>query len=211
MRIRNAALAALIVCMAGSAGAQGMRMLELRGGYFNPRDSKSGLILGGIYGISFDERVSLGLGVDIFHKGYTKETTVSTETSGSGVVESTIIRELEFNTTLLPISLNLDIRFPLDPPVSWYIGGSVAWELLFNTENNFEEGIREKRFYSGFGWLARAGIEYAIGSRSAVILEGFYNNSRVTSNAEKKEGLPVWKEVNMSGIGFRAGVRLDFF
>ncbi|MBN2416150.1 porin family protein [bacterium] len=201
----------LVTVLAGTAAAQNLRMLELRGGHFNPKDAKSGMILGGTYGISFDERVSLGFGLDIFHKGYKKESTVATEVSESGVVENTVTRTLEYSTTLVPLSLNLDIRLPFEPPFCFYIGGSLAFEMLFNSENNYEEDIKEKRFYSGFGWMARAGVEYAIGRRSALILEAFYNNCRVSSDAKKKEGLPVWKEVDMSGLGFRAGVRLDFY
>ena len=121
------------------------------------------------------------------------------------------VKSLEYNTTLVPLSLNLDIRFPFEPPVVWYVGASISYQLLFNSENNFEDDIKENRFYSGFGWMARAGIEYAIGRRSAVIMEVFYNNCRVSSDAEKKTGLPVWNEVSMSGFGIRGGIRLDFF
>jgi len=211
MKFKKQLIFVLFLSTAAASFGQGMRMLELRGGFFNPKDAQSGLILGGIYGISFDERVSLGLGVDIFHKGYTKKTTIGETTTESGIVESTVQKLLEYNTTLVPLTLNLDIRFPLDPPVVWYVGGSLAYELLFNSENNYKDKIKEKRFYSGFGWMARIGIEYSIGQRSAVILETFYNNCRVSNNSEKKAGLPVWNEVNMSGFGFRGGIRLDFF
>jgi len=201
----------LVILLAGTAAAQNLRMLELRGGHFNPKDTKSGMILGGMYGISFDERVSLGFGLDIFHKGYKKESVVATESSESGIDESTVTRELEYKTTLVPLSLNLDIRLPFEPPFNLYVGGSLAFEMLFNSENNYVDDVKEKRFYSGFGWMARAGVEYAIGRRSALIVEAFYNNCRVSSDAKKKEGLPVWKEVDLSGLGFRAGVRLDFY
>ena len=205
MKFKQHVIIALVIGISAIASGQGMRMLELRGGYFNPKDSHAGLILGGVYGISFDERVSLGLGVDIFHKGYTQETVIGTDTSASGLGESTIAKSLEFNTTLVPISLNLDVRFPLQPPIVWYVGGSIAYELLFNSENNYEDDIKEKRFYSGFGWMARVGIEYAIGRRSAVILEAFYNNCRPSSDADTKAGLPIWKEVSMSGSVSAAG------
>lgn len=201
----------LIISLAGTAAAQNLRTLELRGGHFNPKDAKSGMILGGTYGIAFDERVSLGFGMDIFYKGYKKESVVATEESASGVDESTVTRALDYKTTLVPLSLNLDIRLPFEPPFCLYVGGSLAFEMLFNTENNYIDDVSEKRFYSGFGWMARAGVEYAIGRRSALIVEAFYNNCRVSSDAKKKEGLPVWKEVDMSGLGLRAGVRLDFY
>jgi len=91
------------------------------------------------------------------------------------------------------------------------VGGSLTYQFLFNTEHNFEENIKEKRNYSGFGWMARAGIEYNIGSRSSLLIEAFYNSCKVKGNKEKKQGLPVWDEVDVSGLGFRAGVRLYFY
>jgi len=191
--------------------AQGVKILELRGGYLNPKGTKAGFIFGGSYGISIDERVDLSLGVSFFHKNYQKESAVADTNYVSGVHETTVMKELEYNTTLLPVFANVNIRIPFQPPVYWYLGGGFSYQFLFNTENNLEKQIKEKRNYRGFGWTARAGIEYNIGSRSSVILEAFYNNCQVKGNKEKKEGLPVWDEVDVSGLGFRAGLRLEFF
>jgi hypothetical protein len=197
--------------LAAAVQAQGYRTLEIRGGYFNPKDAQTGLILGSVYGISFDERVSLGLGMDFFYRDYTKETVIAQEISESGLVISEVARSVEYKTTFLPISLNLDIRFPTQRYLNWYVGGSITYELLFNSENNYVDGVKEHRFYSGFGWMSRAGLELLIGSRSAVFLEAVYNSCKVGGNKEMKERLPVWKELNMTGLGFRTGVRLDIF
>ena len=48
-----------IFCTVGLVYGQGVRVLEIRGGYFNPKDTNAGLILGGSYGISIDERVDI--------------------------------------------------------------------------------------------------------------------------------------------------------
>lgn len=202
----------LIFGVVGFVRAQGVRVLELRGGYLNPKDTEAGLIFGGSYGVSIDERVDLSLGLSYFHKGYSKESEVADSVSPSGIHESTVMKELEYSTTLLPISANVNIRFPFQPPLYWYVGGSLTYQFLFNTEKNFEEGISEKRNYRGWGWMVRAGIEYTIGSRSSVLLEAFYNIGKVKRNVEETvEGLPVWDEVDVSGLGFRTGLRLEFF
>jgi hypothetical protein len=205
----------VIVFILGAIGlvyGQGVRVLEIRGGYLNPKDTNAGLIFGGSYGISIDERVDLSLGLSYFHKNYTKLSHVADTNYVSGVTETTVVKELEYNTTILPITGNVNIRIPFQPPVYWYAGGSVTYQFLFNTEKNFEEGVSEKRTYRGWGWMARAGIEYTIGSRSSLILEAFYNFGKVKRNVERTiRGLPVWDEVNLSGLGFRAGLRLEFF
>ncbi len=202
-------LASLALC--SMVQAQGVRILEFNGGYFNAKDVGGGLIFGGSYGISVDERVDLSLGLAYFHKSYVKETAVADTDFVSGIHEKWVMKELEYSTHLLPLMANVNIRFPFQPPLYWYIGASASYQFLFNTENNFGAGIKEKRNYRGFGWIARAGIEYTIGSRSSVILEAIYNSAKLIGSEEKKEGLPIWNEVNVSGLGFRAGLKVEFF
>lgn len=201
----------LLIPVVGALG-QGTPILEIRGGYLNPKDTDAGLILGGSYGISIDERIDLSVGVDYFRKNYTKETEVADTNFVSGVQERTVVRELEYNTSLLPISASVNIRLPFQPPLYWYFGGSVSYQFLFNKENNYEKGISERRTYKGWGWMVRAGIEYTIGSRSSILVETFYNICKVKRDTERvQEGLPIWDEVDVSGLGFRAGLRLEFF
>ena len=201
----------LLFPLTGALG-QGTPILEIRGGYLNPKDTDAGLILGGSYGISIDERVDLSLGIDYFRKNYTKETEVADTSFVSGVQERTVVRELEYNTSLLPISANVNIRMPFQPPLYWYFGGSISYQFLFNEENNYEKGISEKRTYKGWGWMLRAGIEYTIGSRSSIIAEAIYNIGKVKRDTDQvQEGLPIWDEVDVSGLGFRVGLRLEFF
>jgi outer membrane protein W len=197
--------------LCGVLYGQSATVLEVRGGYMNPKDAAAGLIIGVGYGILVDERVDIGLGIDYFHKNYKEETKVADQDYQSGVHESTVIRELEYSTHLLPVSANVTVHLPFQPPLYWYVGGSVSYQFLFNEENNYVEAISEKRTYRGWGWMIRAGIDYNIGSRSSLMLEAFYNSCKVKANEEKKEGLPVWEEVDVSGLGFRAGLRLEFF
>lgn len=211
MKLRKWMIGFMLIWMTGLLNGQGVSILEVRGGYLNPKGTDPGLIFGGSYGISFDERVDISLGVSYFHKNYLKDTEIADTDYVSGVHEVTVVRELEYKTTLLPISANLNIRLPFQPPLYWCVGGSLTYQFLFNTEHNFEENIKEKRNYSGFGWMARAGIEYNIGSRSSLLIEAFYNSCKVKGNKEKKQGLPVWDEVDVSGLGFRGGVRLYFY
>ncbi|MCJ7813591.1 hypothetical protein MUP95_09790 [bacterium] len=194
----------------GSVHAQGMKILELQGGYLNPKGTEAGFICGGCYGFSFDERIDMSLGLSYFHKGYTKKSEIASEVV-NGIVVNTVEKTLEYSTTLLPISVNLNIHFPSYSLLNWFFGGSASYQLLFNTENNYEEQIKEKRTYRAFGWMIRGGTEFRIGTLSSFFLEALYNICKTKRNEEKVEGLPIWEEVDVSGLGFRAGVRLEFF
>ncbi len=211
MKFSKVLIVAILWLFIGTVYGQGMRVLEIDCGYFNPKRAANGMIFSGSYGVAFDERVDISLGISYFYRNYRKDTKVASENYESGVNEETITTKLEYNTTLVPITASINIKLPFQPPLHWRIGGGLSYQFLFNNENNYEEGIKAKRCYSGFGWIARAGIEYDIGSRSSIIIEAFYNNCKVKGNKSKKEGLPVWDQVDMSGLGFRAGIRLAFF
>lgn len=190
--------------------AQGVKVLEFHGGYLNPKGTESGLIVGGSYGYAFDQLIDMSLGLSYFHKGYTKQSEIATEVV-NGIVVNTVLKTLEYSTTLLPISLNLNVHLPSYSMLSWFLGGSVSYQFLFNTENNYEEKIKEKRTYRAFGWVLRGGADLMLGSRSSLFLEAFYNICKVKRNEEKVAGLPIWEEVDVSGLGLRAGIRLEFF
>ena len=48
--------------------------------------------------------------------------------------------------------------------------------------------------------MARIGGEMQLGTRSSLLGEIHYNHCKVKGNADKKAGLPVWDEVDMSCI-----------
>ncbi len=200
--------AALLFLFSGWAAAQGMKMLELQGGYMTPEDTKAGAIFGIHYGVSADERVDLSIGLSCFHKGYSKTTEVATNTGGSGIDVTTEKKLLEYSTTMIPLMVNVTVHFPFHPSWGFLAGGSLGYEFLFDTYTNHETQVSEKIRFKGFGWMARAGSEWAIGSRSFFNLEAFYNCCKVKGNKKTAAGIPTWNEVDVSGIGFRAGVRV---
>jgi hypothetical protein len=193
-------LVLLVVCVTGVLFGQGVHVFEFRGGYLNPKDVDGSFVLSGNYGIAVDERVDITLGFSYFNKRSEKTIEVA-ETVQDGVVITTKQQETEYNNTLLPISADLTINFPFQPPLYWFIGGGVSYQFLFVKSTTF----------SGFGWQTRTGIMYNIGSKSSIILEAVYNSCKPKGNKEKKEGGLIWDEVNVSGLGFRAGIRLEFF
>jgi hypothetical protein len=207
---RIALVSTAFLLFAGFAAAQG-KLLEFQGGYLGPKDTKAGLIFGGNYGVSIDQSVDLSLGFSWFHKGYSKQTVVATGVSQSGSTYHTKEQSLDYSTTLLPFTANLTVHIPFQPPWGLYLGGSLAYEFLFDKYSNLATKTSEKSSFHGFGWMARAGMEWTLGSRSFLTLEGFYNGCKVKGNEKRVEGIPVWNEVNVSGLGIRAGVRVEMY
>jgi len=134
------------------AWVDGSRVTTIRLGYYNPKDTKSGLLIGVNLSTAVDENVDFGLSVDFFHRSYKQEREVADTVSAGGVIEHTIVRELEFTTTAVPIMASLTLKLNSQLPFTYFFGGGLGYELLFNKENNYETQISDTRFYHGFCW-----------------------------------------------------------
>lgn len=208
---KTALIAASAVVIYTSVMAQGLKVLEFQGGYLSPKGTKAGVIFSGNYGVSIDEQVDLSVGLSYFHKGYSKETTSDKIYTGTGTQIGTKTQAIEYSTSLLPIMANVVVHIPFQPPWGWYLGGSLGYEFLFDKYTNNETKTSEKTNFSGFGWMMRAGMEWAIGSRSSIVAEAFYNKCKVKGDTKEVQGIPTWNEVDLSGLGFRAGFRVELY
>jgi hypothetical protein len=196
--------------IAGNVFAQDARVLELYGGMLNPKDAPNGALFGFSYGIAVDERVDLNIGAGLYRKKY-EEKTYHDTTYYHQISETEVTKDLEYVTTLLPISIGTKVRFPLQRGLNWTLGGGLSYQFLWNkeTDYNFDTPKEEKRNYNGMGWQLSTGIEYLAGSRSSIFAEALYNNCKVTKDIN--ESGSVWSEVDLTGLGFRAGLRLEFY
>ena len=211
MRWMNVVLTMAILLAAGSVMGQNMKSFEFMVGSLNPKDVKSGIVWDVKYGIAVDEAGDIGLGIALFNKSYRKTSTVAEEVSPGGTVNTTKQLEVEYNALLLPLTAYATVHLPMTPRFGLYLGAGLSWQFLFNKENNFEEDISESRTYNGGGWVARIGGEMQLGTRSSLLGEIHYNHCKVKGNADKKAGLPVWDEVDVTGMGFKVGLRMELY
>ena len=203
----------LIVMIMGSvaltAHAQAKPFTQFRFGTLNPKDAQSGLILGIRTGRDFDNMIMVGFSADLFWKTYTEESEIADSVTSGGVTVTTVQRDVEYKTLLLPLMFTADVKIPVEnSPIRPYFGGGIGYQLLFNKEENFEDNVSDSRFYSGFGWMFELGAEYVMSPHTAFYLEGFYNGCKVKRSSDSAAGLPTWEEVDMSGLGFRVGLSL---
>ena len=191
--------------------SQALSTTTLKVGYFNPKGSKDGFIFGAGYSWIVDESVDIGVAVDYFRKSYTEETQIAQTVSEGGTVENQIQTNADFTTNVLPIYGVLNVKFPAGTYLDYFVSGGLGYEMLFSKEQTFgENSTSSSRFYSGFKWLVSAGIMYRVGSRSSFIAEAFYDGTKVSRDKKDEVGAPVRYEVDLSGIGFRVGVRMGF-
>ncbi|OQX95723.1 hypothetical protein B6I21_03970 [candidate division KSB1 bacterium 4572_119] len=191
--------------------AQAPSATTLKVGYFNPKGAKAGFLFGGSYSWVVDESVDFGIAVDYFRKNYTQETTIAQTVNQDGTVENEIATEAEFTTNILPIYGVINVKFPAGTYLDYFASGGLGYAMLFSSEETFiEGGSKNNRFYSGLKWLVTGGIMYRVGSRSSFLAEVFYDGTKVSRDKKNEEGAPTRYEVDLSGIGFRVGIRMGF-
>ncbi len=197
---------------AATVHAQGFGITSLKGGYFNPKDAQAGPMVGITWGRAVDEQIDFGIEVDVFRKRFTRETVVLEQDFSSGVTEREVLRELEYTTTIVPILATIHVGLPSNRVFGYYAMGGVGGEFLFNSEKNYVANVSESRFYKGLAWLVGGGVYFKLSRGSALIGEVLYQSSRVSrGNGKNEAGLPVRREVNLSGFGARAGLRFGIW
>ncbi len=185
--------------------AQRYGVTSIKMGYFNPKDTKGGLILGGYLGSAFDESVDIGLGLDFFRGNDKKEREIE-GSSTAGLTEKGWIPEEESSVTFIPITGQVNIKFPASPALFYTAGAGFGYGLMWAKEAKYDNSKKiesKSKFYHGFRWMLSGGILYSLGSRSALTLEGFYDHSKLSREEDK-----ITYKVNVSGFGIRVGIRL---
>ncbi|MBN2103086.1 outer membrane beta-barrel protein [bacterium] len=195
-----------VILALGSVSGQNMKSLEFQVGSLNPKDLRSGTIWDVKYGIAVDEKVDIQVGIAYFNKSYTKTEVIGDTTDEFGK-EQEIKEKMKQTTALLPLSVNATVHFPLSPPFGIYAGAGLSWQFLFLNYKDYDTGKDRNVTYNGGGWVGRVGAEYELGTRSSLIAEVHYNNCKVKEN---KKG-QIFKQRDVSGLGFKVGLRVILF
>lgn len=200
----------ILLVMSSGLMAQS-RFTEFKAGLLMPSDAQSGFLGGVNFGRAVDENIGTSLGIDVFRRSYTKETTVAEYNVGEGDFTE-IARELDQSITLIPIYFQLHFVGGLSQAVQLRFSAGVGYELLWNNINNYQTGEDKTQFFHGFGWNVSGGASYPLSRASDIFGEVIYHSGKPSRDAgETEAGLPVRSEIDMSGIGFRFGIRIYGF
>ena len=201
----------LLLTAAPQAFAQANSTTKVKAGYFTPKGSKAGFIFGGSYAWVVDEAVDIGIAVDFFRKNFTDETELAKTVDANKVTETEIVKNADFTTTILPVYGVINVKFPAGRYLDYVISGGLGYEWLWSKIQTYDgTDYNETKAYGGFKWLLSGGIVYQVGSRSSFLAEVFYDGTKVSREKKAEQGAPVRYEVDLSGIGFRVGVRMGF-
>ena len=184
--------------------------IDVHGGYLDPKDTESGMLVGASLITSFDDAVDIGFGFDLFQKSYTKEAQVASSVSGDTQL-TTYSTLVDYQRTVVPLYLSLKVKIPTTRSrvFGYFARASLSYQFLFSEEKNYEANISDSRKYKGLGWQAGGGIFYRVGRRSTLLAEAIYNNCSVGRDVTKNsDELPLTERINLSGLGFRFGVEL---
>lgn len=194
-----------IFAQTSSVFAQRFSATTLKAGYFDPKGSKAGFIFGGSYSWIVDESVDIGIAVDYFRKNHSED---STEVQGD---ETLRIKYADLTTNIIPVYGLINIKFPAGMYMDYFLSGGLGYEMLIRKEQTYGASDSKKsRFYSGFKWMVSAGIMYRIGSNSSFIAEAFYDGTTVSREKKDEPSGLARYEVDLSGFGIRAGIRMGF-
>jgi hypothetical protein len=197
---------ALIVAFAAASSAYAGkgRAYTLRVSYFMPDYADSWFTFGGSVGTMIDESIEIAIGTDIYYKYYTKQTEVATDKAGTNIVTM----EVENNTVIVPLMAELMVKFPALWKGSIFGHGGIGYEVMWNKEQNYAQNVTDKRWYGGFAWQLGAGVSLRLGRSSALFAEGYYHHAKVRRKKGVVEYLPVYEQVNLSGVGARVGLSI---
>jgi hypothetical protein len=205
-------ISACLLTTAAFACADNEKSGSLRIGYYDPQDAGAGFTFGFSFGTSIDEAVAIGFATDVYYKRYVQESEVATDTYESGIDTTTVVREVEYNTVGVPLMLELQVNISILGPLYILGHGAVGYEILWNRENNIEADLTNSLWFHGFAWNVGVGPAIQLGSDTLLFVEGFYHGAKVRRNRKDIfEDLPVFEEVNLGGLGIRAGIAIITF
>lgn len=200
--------------LGGSDDPDERYFIEFKFGKLDPEDTGSGSIYGISVGQRIDSHLWYGAEVDYFNSTYRVETVVADSVVG-GIRFRELQRELEFDTRILKLlgQISYTRRFRdtrnYKSPFMYRASGALGWEMIWNHEENFAQGISRQRFFHGLGWQLSTGLGLQVSERGIIFADLYYNNSTASRNQDRdEEGLPVWEQIDISGIGFKVGINI---
>ncbi len=194
--------AVLVICSVSFSDT----LVDMKVGYAGPKDISGGAWEGNVlFGFSVDDMVGLGFSLGVLSKKFQEEQTVYTQQLGYAT-ESTVTHNFDSSILLLPMLFNVKVMIPLPGLIQPYGRGALGYEVLYNHQRDWVNDKKFNYLYGGFGWQLAAGGHINLGMHSGFEVELVYNHSKPQRNGTRKEGAPIRKEVNVSGIGIRFGI-----
>ena len=95
-----------------------------------------------------------------------------------------VTTEFENSTTMLPVYLKLMLNTQIAPGLDLRLAGGAGYEFMLNSVTDHKQNIDESHFYTGFTWLAGAGLSMLILTNSDHKMTRFYNYNPIINHLQ---------------------------
>lgn len=183
---------------------------EFKVGLLAPSDAKTGFYGGIQLSRAIDQNLGIGIQFDVYRKSFNKEEKIDS-TTAPPLPTTTIQRTFEQNTWLFPIFFNFQFLGEITREINFKVTAGLGYEFLWANYNDFEKNQEKDYFFHGFAWHVDLGASYPLSRASDLFGEVTYHSSKPSKEEKEINGFPTRTEVNMSGLGFRIGLRVYNF
>ncbi|MBN1406305.1 MAG: hypothetical protein JW956_00865 [Calditrichaceae bacterium] len=191
--------------------AQG-KYTEFKVGLLGPKDAATGFFGGLTFGRSVDQNLGIALEIDVYKKSYDKEEKIDTTGLDIPHLPTTdVMQTFEQNAWLFPIFFQFQYLGEITPVFHMKVTAGLGYEFLYTSYNDYENKREDSFFFHGFAWHIDAGVSYPLSRASDFFGEILYHGGTPSKDKKDRNGFPMRTEVDMSGLGFRVGLRVYNF
>lgn len=198
----------ILVILSTSIFAQG-KYTEFKVGLLGPKDAANGFFGGITLGRLIDQNLGIGIEFDVYKKSYDKEEEIDTTYAGFSGTE--IMRTFEQSAWMFPIFFQFQYLGELTPVLHLKVTAGLGYEFLFTSYKDYETGADDNFFFHGFAWHVDVGASYPLSRASDFFGEILYHGGNPSKSEKDRNGFPIRTEMDMSGLGFRIGLRVYNF
>ena len=185
---------------------------QIHGGFFDPDgDVANAAVFGVRVGSNFDDRVQLGIGVDLSHRSDRQSAVVGSGTLPSGQPVERRVDLASASSNLLPVLAFLQVSPTGARAGGPFVGVAGGYEALFLSAKDFSTGEDFDATYDGWGWQFFGGFAFPMTSNSRLTIEGFTNTAELDRKVDDPStGMTFREIVNADGAGMRFGLSWGF-
>ncbi|MCE1189041.1 MAG: hypothetical protein LWX56_07855 [Ignavibacteria bacterium] len=186
----------------------------IRLGYFDPKVSDGGFIIGYNWQRHIDERFDIGFEMDWFRKSYTDQKLVE---EFMKFTDPGVDYEVLAKTSMhdFPLQFTMAVNFPLPRDLSLFAECGLGFDLLFVNYRSYTNPTDDNlKVAADFNRRLGVGCIYPLGSKSDLIFSLNYHAAEpswdyeVTDRANVKH--IITRKYDMSGVMARLGIRFSY-
>jgi hypothetical protein len=208
--MRSKITALLSILLFTSLAFSQTKYTEFKVGLLSPADAKTGFYGSMQLGRAIDRNLGIGIEFNVYKKSFNKEEQIDS-TNTPALPTTTIQRTFEQNTWLFPIFVNFQYLGQITREINFKVTAGLGYEFLWANYNDFENDQEKDYFFNGFAWHVDLGASYPLSRASDLFGEVTYHSGKPSKDEKKVNGFPTRTEVDMSGLGFRIGLRVYNF